>query len=84
MYQLRFEPLLDPPEPEVISQCVWCDEDICVGDDYYELPDGTWVCEYCMNSAHKVAEPKDIIDSWEDIRVEEAIEKWKGVYDEQD
>lgn len=82
MYLRQFGPPLDPPEPEVVTQCSWCGEDICVGDDYYETPDGAWVCQYCMDVAHKIAEAKDIIDPWEDLRIEEAIEKWKGINNE--
>ena len=71
------EPMLDPPEPEVVKQCAWCGEDICIGDGYYDLGDGNWVCDSCMESAHHTADQDDIYDPWEDLRVEQAIEDWK-------
>lgn len=71
------EPPIDPPEPETIAKCAWCGEDICVGDGYYELPDEEWVCDFCMEDVHKTAELGDIVDPWEDSRIEEAIEAWK-------
>lgn len=73
------EPNLDPPEPESINECAWCGEDICVGEGYYELPGGAWVCDSCMEDVHKTAEASDIEDPWEDLLVEEAIERWKGI-----
>lgn len=73
------EPNLDPPEPTVIAKCAWCGEDICEGEGFYELPNDEWVCDFCMEDVHKTAELDDQVDPWEDLRVEEAIEKWKGI-----
>ncbi len=73
------EPNMDPPEPEPVKSCAWCGEDICIGDGYYAIDNDDWVCEGCMESAYHTAEQDDICDPWEDLRVEEAIEKWKGI-----
>ncbi len=73
------EPPLEPPEPEVVAKCSWCGEDICDGDGFYELPNDELVCDSCMEDVHKVADITELVDPWEDLRVEEAIEKWKGI-----
>ena len=64
-------------EPKAIYTCAWCGEDICEGDEYYELPNGDHVCECCMDGCKCTAEAEEADDPWEDIRVEEAIERWK-------
>lgn len=71
------EPDMSPPEPTALFQCDWCEEDICAGDEYYELQNGEKVCEYCMRDCKKTAEEEMRIDPWEDLRVDAAIEEWK-------
>lgn len=76
---LSKEPPMEPPEPKPVNSCAWCGGDIFEGEGYYKLPNDDWVCDSCMEDVHKTAELKDLVDPWEDLRVEEAIEKWKGI-----
>ena len=46
MYNLHFEPPLDPPEPEIAFYCDDCGGEIYVGETYYRI-DGKNYCEYC-------------------------------------
>ena len=47
MYTLRFEPPMDPPEPDVAFHCDCCGEEIYVGEDYYEIED-VRICKECL------------------------------------
>lgn len=67
-------------EPKAVYACAWCGEDICDGDEYYELPNGDIVCADCIADCKHTAEAdEEDEDPWEDSRVEAAIERWKGI-----
>ena len=76
MYNLRFEPPLDPPEPEVAFYCDDCGYEIYVGESYYRVGDKHY-CEGCVSS--EIAEkdyddgpdPDRIYDEWRDRQMEE-------------
>lgn len=40
-------------EPKAMYTCSVCHEDICEGDDYWEI--GDYICEHCMDELKKVA-----------------------------
>ena len=38
---------LDEPQSTPVYKCSCCDEDICVGDEAYQVDNGTWLCTDC-------------------------------------
>ena len=42
------------PEPSVIKICSHCDEDIYVGNTYYDIDGEPW-CEDCISGAYSIA-----------------------------
>lgn len=67
-------------EQEPVHVCAWCGESIYPGDEFYELPNGVIVCMDCMDECkHTAEEEEEPEDPWEDLRVEQAIERWKGI-----
>lgn len=78
MYNLHFEPPLDPPEPEIAFYCDDCGGEIYVGETYYRI-DGKNYCEYCIEASKEIAEkdydddgpdPDRIYDEWRDRQME--------------
>ena len=87
MYNLRFEPPMDPPEPEVAFYCECCGNEIYVGEDYYYIEDCA-ICSECLvewmdRYYKKIAEkdydddepdPDRIYDEWRDRQLEKEWE----------
>lgn len=42
-------------EPQIAHHCAYCDQEIYVGDTYYEI-EGKAICEECIDYARKEAE----------------------------
>ena len=54
---------LNPPEPKVAFTCELCEDDICLGDEYYDIPGLGKCCTNCIDDAHKYdAEPVNIFE----------------------
>lgn len=51
-------------------KCYYCDEKIEDDEIYYELPNGTKLCIYCLKSYEKVNDDSDYLyDIYEDDRL---------------
>lgn len=38
------------PEPKICDKCDLCGQDILEGDNMYDMPDGTTICEGCLDA----------------------------------
>lgn len=56
---------LEPPEAPVLTRCDHCGADICEGDEYYDVPLWSTLCEDCahawLDRYKKIAEKEDMM-----------------------
>ena len=60
---------LDEPQARPVHRCACCGEDICIGDEAYEVDNGEWFCTCCCGLS-EVEEPERDYDFDRKARLE--------------